>query len=75
MNPYLEANWLDVHTMLTGYIRDAIAVSLPEDLYARAEEQLIIDDRVGDPKRYRADVAITESWRRGVPPVWRPEHG
>jgi len=74
MNPFLEGSWLDVHTVLTGYIRDALAASLPDDLYARAEEQVIIDDGTAEPpKRYRADVAVSEDWGRGVPPVWQPE--
>jgi len=71
MNPYLEAFWPDVHTRLISYISDALTPGLPADLRARAEEQVAISDDDGTPI-YRAEVAITETWKRGLPPVWSP---
>lgn len=72
MNPFLERRWPDVHTALIGYIRDALADGLPPDLNVRAEEGVVItahDEEVA----YRADVAVSESWKEGVAPSWRPE--
>ena len=74
MNPYLEESWDDVHTMLLGYIRDALANELPLDLNARAEERevLLEDD---EQIHYVADVAVTEreeAWRSGAASSWQP---
>lgn len=74
MNPYLEERWPDVHTKLIAYIGDAIVAGLPNDLNARTEERVIIDDS-GPTKNYRTDVAITETWKQGIPPAWSPEQG
>jgi hypothetical protein len=69
MNPFLDRRWSDVHTMLIGYIRDELAVKLPLDLNARAEEGVAI--LAGDDQRaYRADVAVSESWKQGT--GWQP---
>ena len=72
MNPFLERHWLDVHTKLITYISDALAEQLPPDLNARSEERvtLLEDTRVS---AVRADVAIVDSWRQGIPPTWQPE--
>lgn len=72
MNPFLERFWPDVHTALIGYIRDAIAEQLPPGLKARSEEHVTLAAD-GDEKNARADVAVVESWKRGVPPQWQPE--
>lgn len=72
MNPFMERSWLDVHTVVVAGIRDAIALAgLPDELRARAEERLIIEDE-GDhaPRHYRADTAISEAWKEGKPPEW-----
>ena len=75
MNPFMERSWLDVHTVLVAEIRNAIALAgLPDDLRARAEERLIIeDDSDPSPRQYRADAAITEPWKEGALPVWTPD--
>src|SRR5438094_10059948 len=57
MNPYLEEHWGDVHTSLTTYIRDQLQEKLPEDLVARAEEQVAIDED-GQRTRLRPDVQV-----------------
>ncbi len=72
MNPFLEIHWLDVHTTLIGYVRDAIADELPEGLVARSEEHLAVD-ALDDAPSIRADVGVSERWREGLPPVWTPE--
>lgn len=72
MNPYLELAWTDAHTMLIGYIRDELTDQLPPDLRPRAEEAVAISAEEG--RRYRADVAISESWKRGLPPQWTPSN-
>ena len=73
MNPFLEKNWPPVHTLLISSIWTEIAVKLPPDLIARPEERLTVEQ----PERfsYRADVAVSESWREGVPPAWAPQPG
>ncbi len=74
MNPFLERSWADVHTVLIGYVRDAIASGgLPEGLRARVEERLLIDDEIeGRKSRYVADAAVVDSWKAGVSPSWNP---
>ncbi|HCN76782.1 MAG TPA: hypothetical protein DIT13_06260 [Verrucomicrobiales bacterium] len=73
MNPFMEALWPDIHTALIGYIRDSIAEQLPPDLNARSEESVTLhDDLNTPPSKARADVAVTESWRQGIPPSWNP---
>jgi hypothetical protein len=42
MNPWLQGAWSDVHTMLIGYIRDTLGEELPDDLSARAEENVTL---------------------------------
>lgn len=73
MNPYLERYWPDVHTSLIGYIRDTLAEQLPVDLNARAEERVTLTDPDNEHEgQARPDVAVIESWRRGIPPTWQP---
>jgi hypothetical protein len=73
MNPFLERGWSDTHTLLIGYIRDALAQShLPPGLRARAEEFLMVEEIEEDRHAARADVAIVESWKKGIPPTWSP---
>ena len=72
MNPYLESYWADVHTTLIGSIREALVPSLPADLNARTEERVLVDDS-DFPRSYRADVAVSETWKQGIAPAWSPE--
>ncbi len=61
MNPWLENYWGDIHTSLTTYARDAIQRQLPDDLQARIEEYLAVDEPDEDPpeaRRIRPDVVI-----------------
>lgn len=71
MNPFLEMRGPDVHVALIGYIRDGLSSELPLDLNVRAEEGITIAGPE-KPVNYRADVAVSESWKRGIPPAWQP---
>ena len=73
MNPFLEGHWADVHSKLITYIADAIAEQLPPDLSARGEERVTLLDPRGEPQNLRADVAVVESWKQGIPPQWQPD--
>lgn len=77
MNPYMEMVWGDVHTRMLAAIADTLAGELPNDLTARAEErvEMIESGTDGTVRRYpyRVDVAISERWREGLPPVWHPD--
>lgn len=74
MNPFLERSWSDAHTLLIGYIRDALAQKgLPEGLRARAEEHLTVEESDETRHRARADVAVIESWKEGVASAWTPD--
>jgi hypothetical protein len=72
MNPFLESFWPDVHTKLIAYIADEISGHLPSGLKARAEENISLAGLEDETRNVRADVAVVESWRRGVPPSWQP---
>lgn len=72
MNPFLEGSWPDVHTRLIGYISESLGEELPDDLTARAEEEIIVGTEES-AHRYRADVAVSEVWPVGLPDVWQPE--
>jgi hypothetical protein len=64
MNPYLEEVWSDAHSRLLVYACDQIQRRLPPDLRARIEHHLRVqDDATGQPKDWRADVAVEDSWR------------
>ena len=74
MNLFLERTWAPVHTKLIGYIDDEIAAQLPDDLVTRPKERLVIDE-IEPGKSYRGDVAVTEPWKQGVGPTWKPAGG
>ena len=71
MNPFLERQWPSVHAKLISFIDDVISRELPPDLVARPEERLSVESL--NEASYRPDVSITESWREGVAPSWKPE--
>lgn len=57
MDPYLERHWEDVHGRLIGYIADAIQPQLSEDLIARMEEKVYIEDE-GEVRLRKPDVRV-----------------
>lgn len=68
INPWMQTAWSDVHTMLIGYIRDALSEELPDDLMARAEERVTLSSPLHDDTLRTADAAVIE------PETWKPEH-
>src|SRR3954454_5777316 len=61
MDPYLEQHWEDVHTRLIGYIADALQPQLSEDLIARMEEKVYVEDTDdGEMRLRRPDVRVVE---------------
>jgi len=70
MNPFLERSWASVHTKLISLIDDEIGRQLPEDLVARPEERIVID-QVTPPGGLRPDITISETWTRVGPPRWK----
>ncbi|MEO8353840.1 MAG: DUF4058 family protein [Chthoniobacteraceae bacterium] len=72
MNPFLQQHWSDVHIASIGLICETLSQILPADLSARAEEHVSVTDG-GKSRSFRADVAVVESWREGLPPLWTPE--
>ncbi|MEO8351763.1 MAG: DUF4058 family protein [Chthoniobacteraceae bacterium] len=76
MNPFIEQNWSDAHVEIIAAVRSALNAELPEDLVATVEQQVSLIKPAPDKGRVtRPDVAvvdITESWKRGLPPVWTP---
>lgn len=59
MDPYLEQHWEDVHTALIGYVRDALQPQLSDDLVARMEEKVYIEDE-DDRWLRRPDVRVVQ---------------
>lgn len=62
MNPFFEQQWQDAHTMLIGYIRDALQERLPDELVARAEEEVVAIGGEADPAKFRPDVSVKQPW-------------
>jgi hypothetical protein len=69
MDPYLERHWEDVHTRLIGYVADALQPQLSEDLIARMEEKVYVEDE-SEKRLRRPDVRVVES-----PTPWQPSAG
>src|SRR6058998_1641252 len=70
MDPYLEAHWLDVHPRLIVEAATIIQRQLGDDLVARIEERLLVEDAVGPFRRIAPDVRIVEfgtTSRTGTP--------
>ncbi len=77
VNPWMQSVWSDVHTTLIGYIRDELGGKLPDDLTARAEENIALCSPPDSDQARKTDVAVVEaeeSWKRGERPVWTPEN-
>jgi hypothetical protein len=60
MDPYLEAHWGDVHQSLITYTRDQLQGRLPEQLRARAEERVFVEDETGLRRVVYPDVRVVE---------------
>jgi hypothetical protein len=61
MDPYLEQDWLDVHSALVTYIRDQLQDQLPAELCARMESRVLVEDEEEEELRERhPDVRVVE---------------
>ncbi len=60
MDPYLESRWLDVHSSLNIYARDALNQRLPPGLLARSEERAIVATEDEDLRGIYPDVSVFE---------------
>jgi Protein of unknown function (DUF4058) len=60
MDPWLEADWGDVHTSLVTYARNALQPQLPEGLKARVEEYVAVETEDDAPHGYYPDVRVIE---------------
>lgn len=69
MDPYLEQHWPDVHGALISYIRDGLQPQLSDDLIARMEETVYVED-ANEIRLRQPDVRITESQT-----TWQPSPG
>jgi hypothetical protein len=62
MDPYLESRWGDVHTTLCGEIRTTLQPLLPVGLRARAQQDVILEDAIGeDWQKLESDTAVVET--------------
>jgi hypothetical protein len=60
MDPYLEQSWRDVHAALIIYSRDQLQSQLPEDLYARVEERIVLESAEAWRQSRYPDVRVVE---------------
>jgi hypothetical protein len=61
MDPYLEQDWLDVHSALITYIRDQLQDQLPQDLCARMESRVLVEDDIEEKPQHRhPDVRVVD---------------
>jgi hypothetical protein len=68
MDPYLERHWGDVHQSFITYARNALQRVLPEDLRARTEERIYVEQEESEGRHIIPDVSIISS-----PPPWSAE--
>jgi hypothetical protein len=60
MDPFLQQHWRDVRTSLVIYGRDQLQAGLPNDLVARVEERVYLENE-GEPDRsFYPDVRVVE---------------
>jgi hypothetical protein len=60
MDPYLERHWRDVHSSLVIYARDQMQEFLPEELFARVEERVYVENPGNDDRSIYPDVRVVE---------------
>ena len=70
MNPFFEQQWQDAHTMLIGYMRDALQERLPADLVARAEEAVVAIGAEAEAAKFRPDVSVKKPWEDAAAATW-----
>ena len=57
MNPYLEADWTDVHPTLLTLARAQLQKQMPGSLVVRVEQDIRVDDEA-ESRRFKPDIAI-----------------
>jgi hypothetical protein len=60
MDPYLEQSWRDVHARLIIYSCDELQGQLPDDLYARVEERIVLESGETLHQARYPDVRVVE---------------
>ena len=60
MDPYLERHWGDVHSSLVIYARDQMQAGLPQDLFARVEERVYVENDGVRERSVLPDVRVVE---------------
>jgi len=60
MNPWLELHWGDVHQRLVVYAGDSLQEHLPDDLLARVEERIYVDDEERRSRPIIPDVVVSQ---------------
>lgn len=60
MDPYLETHWGDIHTSLIVYARNQLNARLPNDLQARVEESLAVQEDKERVHTVYPDVRVVE---------------
>src|SRR5687767_8549784 len=60
LDPYLEAHWGDIHTRLMVYASNQLNAQLPNDLQARVEESLAVQEDEGYTRTIYPDVRVVE---------------
>lgn len=66
MDPYLERHWLDVHSSLVYLGKVAVQRQLSDDLVARSEERLIVEDAGVGIRAQHPDVRVVEHGNSGA---------
>ncbi len=66
MDPYLEGRWGDFHSRFLTYLSDAINTHLPQNMFARAQEWVVVEEADGPPHRYSPDVHAFEKLSSGA---------
>jgi hypothetical protein len=66
MDPYLEQFWRDVHARLIIYSCDQLQTQLPDDLYARVEERIVLENSELAPLARYPDVRVVEYPQGGL---------
>jgi hypothetical protein len=71
MNPFFEQRWRDAHATLITYVRDALQESLPQDLVAVTEEEVVTIGGAASTRAFRPDVQVRDPWTPGGSDDWR----
>jgi hypothetical protein len=69
MDPYLERHWLDVHPRLIVESSNQIQEQLGDDLVARIEERIVVEDPTGASRRIGPNVRVVEHGLPGEPVI------